>query len=171
MWDTVGTLGVPEMKLFGFLDIFKSEHREYSFVNTEVPSSVEYAYHALALDEQRKPFGPTLWESPKPNQVLKQTWFPGVHSSIGGGYTDTSISDIGLAWIITQLSKHLDFDEVLSFDEKYMVTQQGQNVKFYEDHKVPIARWVSIEMSATVLRLVNPVAATASPIHRFKFIP
>ena len=87
VWDTVGCLGVPEIKLFGFLELYAAEHREYSFVDTEVPSNVEYAYHALALDEQRSSYSPTLWESPKPGKqtslkLLKQTWLPGMHSYV-----------------------------------------------------------------------------------------
>ena len=140
VWDTVGSLGVPEITVFGFIKMFKQERHEYSFVNTEVPDNVEYAYQALALDERRKPFDCTLWESPKPGtktklKELKQTWFPGVHSSVGGGYEDTSISDITLAWMMTQLSEHL------TFDKTYIPRQQEQCVEFYKSKKLPIPSW------------------------------
>ena len=136
VWDTVGTLGVPTMKLFGITLHTDSTH-EYSFVNTEVAHNVEHAYQALALDEKRTPFSPTVWEWPPlvgsdqfyALQELKQTWFPGVHTSVGGGYADTSISDITLAWMITQLSKHL------SFDKNYVPRQRAQNQEFYESKK------------------------------------
>lgn len=62
-------------------------------------TDIEHAYHALALDERRKAFRPTLWYIPndmparlakegKPIPELKQVWFPGVHINIGGGSDD-----------------------------------------------------------------------------------
>jgi len=140
VFDTVGSLGVPTIKIGGFT-LFKDSTHEYAFVNTAVAPNIEHAYQALALDEQRTPFSPTIWESPDPSQsslkVLKQTWFPGVHTSIGGGYKDTSISDITLAWMITQLSAHL------SFDPKYVAVQREQNERFYESRQppVPVRSW------------------------------
>ena len=102
IWDTCGQLGIPEMTIFSFIKLFNQECNECSFIKTGVPSNVEHAYQALALDEKRKPFDCSLWESPKPGtstslKTLKQTWFPGVHSGIGGGYPDTSIADVTLA--------------------------------------------------------------------------
>jgi hypothetical protein len=140
IWETCGQLGIPEMTIFGFIKLFNQERSEYSFINTEVPSNVEHAYQALALDERRKPFDCSLWESPKPGtpsslKTLKQTWFPGVHSGVGGGYPDTSIADVTLAWMITQLSEHL------TFDPKYILRQQAQNVQYYKDNKAPVATW------------------------------
>jgi hypothetical protein len=139
VWDTVGTLGVPTMKLLG-IPLHVGSTLEYSFVNTQVAPNVENAYQALALDEKRTPFQPTVWETPRKDsnsklKVLKQTWFPGVHTSIGGGYADTSISDITLAWMITQLSAHLQFDP------DYIPRQQKLNAEFYGTIPVPIREW------------------------------
>ena len=120
--------------------LFESDRKEYSFLNTEVPSTLEYAYHALALDEERQAFSPTIWESPKPGaasnlKLLKQCWFPGVHSNVGGGYQDTSVADITLAWMVAQLEQHL------YFDPDYVLRQQKLNEKFYNSHNVPIRSW------------------------------
>ena len=139
MWDTVGSLGIPSLTLFG-IPLHKASTHEYSFVNTEVPLNVEHAFQALALDDCRTPFQPTVWESPAPDarsalKELKQTWFPGVHTSVGGGYKDTSISDITLAWMIQQLSPFLQFDET------YVPRQQVQNVEFYKGLGVPLRPW------------------------------
>lgn len=65
---------------------------------------IEHAYHALALDEHRKAFRPTLWyidnemrarlaQEGKPLPELKQVWFPGVHINSGGG-ADDCITDM-----------------------------------------------------------------------------
>jgi uncharacterized protein (DUF2235 family) len=100
VWDTVGALGIPVRGLR------RLSYKKHRFHNTELSSSVKYAYHALAIDERRTPFKPTLWEYvPKlaldgGDQIVEQVWFPGVHSNIGGGYPDRSLADITLEWMI-----------------------------------------------------------------------
>lgn len=98
---------------------------EYSFVNTAVPRNVENAFHALALDEYRRPFIPTVWEHPPGQEkpyVLKQTWFPGVHSDIGGGgYKEEDQANLVLAWMISQL------DPYIEFDQEYLFPPNGLN--------------------------------------------
>ena len=59
---------------------------------------MENAFQALALDEPRASFRPSLWERLPGNHTnLKQVWFPGVHSNVGGGYNDQQIGNISLA--------------------------------------------------------------------------
>jgi uncharacterized protein (DUF2235 family) len=95
VWDTVGALGIP---LTAFADLNK---RRYQFHDTELSGTVQYAYHALAIDERRKPFSPTLWTSaPKPGQTLEQVWFPGTHSDVGGGFASRGLPEIALTWMI-----------------------------------------------------------------------
>ena len=43
--------------------------------------------------------------------VLRQVWFPGVHTNVGGGYPDQEIADITLVWMIEQCLPFLTFDE------------------------------------------------------------
>lgn len=52
---------------------------------------------------------------------------------MGGGYPDTNISDITLAWMITQLSHHV------SFDPNYVPTQRDQNEAYYATVNTPQA--------------------------------
>ena len=68
-------------------------------------SWVDNAFQALAIDEHRKPFRPSIWDqSAKANgQVLEQVWFAGVHSNVGGSYPDTGLSDITLLWMTSKL--------------------------------------------------------------------
>jgi hypothetical protein len=49
-------------------------------------SDVDYAFQALAIDEKRLTFPPTLWHETQnaPAIKLEQCWFPGVHSNVGG---------------------------------------------------------------------------------------
>jgi uncharacterized protein (DUF2235 family) len=95
VWDTVGALGIP---VRGIAALQKGK---YEFHDTELSGTVQFAYHALAIDERRGPFRPTLWDyKPKPGQVVEQVWFCGVHSDVGGGYEDPGFSDIALEWLL-----------------------------------------------------------------------
>ena len=89
VWDTVGALGIP-----GHPNLEK----KYGFHNTKLSPIVEEACHALAIDEKREGYPPTLWES---SQMTKsrQKWFVGAHSDVGGGYDKRALSDITLAWM------------------------------------------------------------------------
>lgn len=84
--------------------------REYQFYDTSLNDCIENAFQALALDEQRAPFAPALWEKPRNSTTnLKQVWFPGVHSNVGGGYDDAEIANITLAWMISRMEQFIDF--------------------------------------------------------------
>lgn len=100
VWETVGVLGIPMNTLV--IPISRLKRQRLEFHDMLLSSYVDYAYQALAIDEKRKLFVPTLWikqlNSPE-SQVLEQAWFPGVHSDIGGGYKDTGLSDCALDWI------------------------------------------------------------------------
>jgi hypothetical protein len=91
----VGSLGIPKIGLGIINALFR--HR-WSFHDVQLSRSVDCAFQALAIDEQRKPFAPAIWQQ-QPGavgQVLEQVWFSGVHSNVGGGYTETGLSDITL---------------------------------------------------------------------------
>jgi hypothetical protein len=81
----------------------------------------------LALDERRYSFQPTLWEKLEGNtSTLRQVWFPGAHSNIGGGYDDQQIANITLAWMVSQCSPYLDFDEDFVLDEHERIDEYYQ---------------------------------------------
>lgn len=107
VWDTVGSLGIP---LRGLRRLTRRKHQ---FHDTELSGSVKNAFHALAIDERRSPFAPTLWQyKPKEGQTIEQVWFPGVHSNVGGGYPDRSLADITLEWMVEKVkTTGLRFDE------------------------------------------------------------
>ncbi|MCA1797985.1 MAG: DUF2235 domain-containing protein [Xanthomonadaceae bacterium] len=95
-WDTVGALGIP-LSFLGFLN------KRDEFYDSKIGPNVRIARHALAIDELRSDFQPTLWE-PRPGLNLKQVWFAGVHSDVGGGYapdeSDSVAADIPLGWML-----------------------------------------------------------------------
>ncbi len=80
---------------------------------------VEHAFHALALDDHRGNFSPTLWYIPTEQgnirrTQLKQCWFAGVHTDVGRGYKDHvsgDIADITFAWMVDQCRHLLAFRE------------------------------------------------------------
>ncbi len=107
VWDTVGALGVPDrMAIANLLD----DPSEYSYHDMKLESNVETARHALALDEMRSSFSPVLWRDIEDNKHVdkrdvKEIWFAGVHSDIGGGYPQSELSDIALKWMIDEASR------------------------------------------------------------------
>lgn len=128
VWDTVGSLGIP---LSGLRNLTKRKHQ---FHDTELSGSVKNACHALAIDELRSPFKPTLWQyKPKEGQCVEQMWFSGVHSNVGGGYPDYSLADLSLEWMIQKAG-----DAGLAFDpsvEKYHTLQPRIDGKIYRSRK------------------------------------
>ncbi|PWN31932.1 uncharacterized protein FA14DRAFT_83090 [Meira miltonrushii] len=85
----------------------------YSFFDPMLAPNVRHAFHAISLGEDRKDFLPTIWSLPKAElpadaemrkgQELKQVWFQGSHSDVGGGHPWHGLSDITFAWMISQL--------------------------------------------------------------------
>jgi hypothetical protein len=100
VWDTVGALGIPDdLALLGLLD----SPANYRFHDTALSHMVAFARHAVALDERRATFAPTLWSAVERGKTdLKQVWFPGVHGDVGGGYVETGLSDRALQWMFEE---------------------------------------------------------------------
>jgi uncharacterized protein (DUF2235 family) len=65
---------------------------------------VAHARSANAIDETRKDFDRVAWGSAGQEQHLKQMWFAGNHSDIGGSYpeVESRLSDIALQWMIEE---------------------------------------------------------------------
>jgi len=93
VWDTVGSLGIPATGVPFSRDF-------YEWHDTELSKIVDYAYHALALDEHRKDFAPAVWTLRKPENIdVEQRWFVGAHSNVGGGYRNDPLPNLALAWL------------------------------------------------------------------------
>lgn len=101
VFDTVGSLGIPSTWARVINRFFLQFH------DTEVSRIVDYAFHALAIDEKREPFQAAVWQRPRHEefQRIEQVWFPGVHSDIGGGYSDHRLGDIVLSWMVERLTR------------------------------------------------------------------
>ena len=95
-WDTVGALGIPnDLEVLNLFD----DPTKWAFHDLSLGHIVHAARHAVALDERRSSFTPTLWDE---DARVRQIWFPGVHSDVGGGYAETGLSDGALRWMIEE---------------------------------------------------------------------
>ncbi len=105
VWDTVGALGIP----LGGLDTVRWLNRRWRFHDTALSSRVDAAFHAVAVDERRGPFVPTLWqEDPRveaEGRRVEQVWFGGVHCDVGGGYPERCLADVALLWVADRLAE------------------------------------------------------------------
>ncbi|MBV5271546.1 MAG: DUF2235 domain-containing protein, partial [Afipia sp.] len=96
VWDTVGAV----------------TKKETQFLHTGLRLPIQYAFHALALDEHRRRFAPTLWTvdvpkdakvsiaKPRTLEQVEQRWFAGAHANIGGGYPDDLLAQLPLKWLL-----------------------------------------------------------------------
>jgi uncharacterized protein (DUF2235 family) len=120
VWDTVGALGVP----FGNLPFSRSH---FGFLETDLRISNDFAYHALAIDEHREAFAPTLWTksirrdadtyAPRTLAQVEQRWFVGAHSDVGGGYDNGLLAQISLKWLMQKAALHgLTFKDTVDID-------------------------------------------------------
>ena len=106
VWDTVGALGIPSFLFSGI------SAQMYGFHDTSPSKIVRHGAHALAVDEHRDEFIPTLWTGQAPaGSIIEQVWFAGAHSDVGGGYVDGDLADIPLLWMASRAaSTGLVFD-------------------------------------------------------------
>jgi uncharacterized protein (DUF2235 family) len=101
VWDTVGALGVPRA-----LPFHVGLNKRYQFHDLSLSRAVEYARHAVAIDERRQAFKPTLWSNlnefnpPKAPPKALQQWFPGDHGGVGGGGKWQGLSNCSLMWVL-----------------------------------------------------------------------
>jgi len=97
VWDTVRALGVPGINWLIFW--------RHAFHDSSLNPKVPYGRHAIAIDENRSIFAPELWDEglnvADPDRI-KQVWFPGVHTDIGGGYSESELSDLTLEWMLAE---------------------------------------------------------------------
>ena len=133
VWETVGSLGIPRFPWLERLGLQSTRMKAFQFYDTTIDDFVENAFQALCLDERRAAFSPALWEKARDCTTnLKQVWFPGVHSNVGGGYPDQEIANITLAWMMSQLEPFIDFHT------DFLLQQHAKNKTYYRTkHKKP----------------------------------
>ena len=96
VWDTVGALGIPASHVpFG--------RDRYRWHDTDLSKIVDYAYHAIATDENREDYAVAVWTKIKPQNIaVEQKWFVGAHANVGGGYDKDpadALPNLPLRWM------------------------------------------------------------------------
>jgi uncharacterized protein (DUF2235 family) len=147
VWDTVGSLGIPAA--IGLIDPIA-----YGFLDTSLNPKIKNGIQALAIDERRAQFPPTLWTGPTAaDQHVEQVWFTGAHSDVGGGEADDvdgtkELSDITLSWMMDKASAlGITFDPVAAAKYAPPVDPSYALSKFHESWKilcgVPVRRHIA----------------------------
>lgn len=111
VWDTVGALGNPLMLHSSPLS------RRVQFHDTQLGPTVRCAYHALAIDEQRRHFKAARWRlhPDARDQTMEQRWFVGAHADVGGGSRNEGLSDLTFDWMVRQARRcGLAVDQVVT---------------------------------------------------------
>lgn len=133
VWDTVAAYGGPFVELTRGIDDWVWP---LTMPNYGLSVRVRRARHALSLDDERDAFQPLLWDEhiewqqitsggieydqandgtivtsrrKVEKKRLRQVWFVGVHSDVGGGYPDESLSYTSLTWMMDELAHDLRF--------------------------------------------------------------
>lgn len=161
VWDTVGALGIPN-----HLKLSPLFNRRHEFHDTSLSALVQSARHAVAIDERRKTFEPTLWQNlellnhnkaaeydgePK-SAPFQQVWFPGVHGAVGGGGDRRGLSDNALEWI---------WDGARHAGLKFDSDPRSAIYSVKPDHADPLNN--SSDKPSLLWRLIGAVAAERKP--------
>lgn len=117
LWDTVDAYGVPIKELKEGIDRYIWP---MSFQDLVPSPLIQEACHALSLDDERETFHPLVWQA-SPDRALpdtiRQVWFSGVHSNVGGGYPDDGMAHVPLMWILRHAAAAGLKFEVAGLDE------------------------------------------------------
>ena len=132
-WDTVSSVIVPRPDRWYLPSL---EKLPYTITNP----CVKTFRHAMAIDERRRMFRLLAWKKSQPfkptpfagedhikDQDIKQVWFAGVHSDIGGGYPEkeSGAAKIPLKWMMAEAE-----DSGLRFRERMRKKiVDGQNIE------------------------------------------
>lgn len=68
---------------------------------------IDIGRHAISIDERRCYFQDNLWGESYPGQDIRQVWFCGVHSDVGGSYLEkeSGLSKVALEWLLVEAQK------------------------------------------------------------------
>lgn len=112
VWDTVGSVGLKAGNIPGI------SRSRFGYLQTGLRIHILNGYHALAIDEHRNDFAPTLWDvrhpkdqnaviaQPRPLSSVEQRWFVGAHANVGGGYETDLLAQAPLRWMMKKAESH-----------------------------------------------------------------
>jgi Uncharacterized alpha/beta hydrolase domain (DUF2235)/TIR domain len=90
LWDTPASTGL----------IYSPLLLPYTSLNPDIA----IGRHALAIDERRSMFRPNLWRPATGMQDIKEVWFAGAHSDVGGGYpeAESGLAIAAFEWMVAE---------------------------------------------------------------------
>jgi uncharacterized protein (DUF2235 family) len=89
IWDSVKAAGVLRWNL--------------KWPYTRRLSNAEIVCHALSIDERRRPYREYLVQARGDRPKVREVWFAGTHSDIGGGFDDDHrLGGITMKWMVEQ---------------------------------------------------------------------
>ncbi|KAK4462116.1 hypothetical protein QBC42DRAFT_328094 [Cladorrhinum samala] len=136
LFDTVAALEGGRLAVMP-----KPTRQKLAFIDGIVPPNVKNAYHALSLFEHRRDFGPAVWTKWPAKSIVRQCWFAGCHSDVGGFSTNTHpIHHFALLWMMGMLGDFVLFNtwnlmediasSVKSISEKYFSDSYDGKILF-----------------------------------------
>ena len=105
LFDTVEAYGVPFEELRKAIDVAICP---LSFNNRRLSPIVDCARHALALDDERITFHPLRFDRSEETTEdrIKEVWFAGVHTDVGGGKPDGELALVPCVWMAEHAKTH-----------------------------------------------------------------
>lgn len=93
LWDTVSSVGWV--------------YDPMTMPHTAENKSVQVVRHAVSIHERRCYYRQNLWRT-SPGQDVKEVWFAGDHSDVGGSYPEreSGLSQLSLAWMLREARAH-----------------------------------------------------------------
>jgi uncharacterized protein (DUF2235 family) len=144
VWDTVKAFGIFNPR---------------SFPHIRHNDSIEFVRHALALDERRRSFMFTSWggldgfveAGPPATQNVKEVWFAGVHSDVGGGYAEqeSGLSWHAFRWMVGEARLadiRLDDDAIAELLNRAQRNADAAPQKFLERHESRTGAWQVLDV-------------------------
>ena len=158
VWDTVGSVGWKTGNISGF------SRSQFSYQHTGLRIHILNAYHALAVDEHRADFAPTLYDKRMSKSTadvvaaqrslssVEQRWFVGAHANVGGGYPTDLLAQPPLRWMMDKARGHgLTFRSDVDLDGDLFKATIADS---YGDFGFGIYPWISKPYYRTIGR--NP---------------
>ena len=109
VWDTVAALADST-------HLAALTGGDHHFLDANLRRSERFAYHALAIDENRRMFDATLFTvyakkdepfvQPRDIADVEQRWFCGSHGNVGGGNYSDLAAQIPMRWLMSKAGLH-----------------------------------------------------------------
>ena len=100
-----------EIEMVGIWDTVKATN-DPDYDDNELSANVIAGYHAMAVDECRRFFPILRWND---DPRVREMWFSGSHSDVGGGCVAMDLSDVALSWML-----HCGVRHGLKFKKSYI---------------------------------------------------